>query len=292
MDIRHAINLVDAPLDEERPAPGTRVLMITGKIARAGLERVMKAIDPKDFTYEVRHLDVQVAAWISAEMIASDLTDVDADMILVPGKTTGDVEALSEVFGIPVVRGPECYSELPIFFEEQGMESIDDDDILRPHCCVIGTDAHRGAVAAFLASTYQIPRIERDVLLAAARAENDARSAVLAQYDDPPHNLMAELVRSRFIDKDVRRGFVLDGYPKTPRDIQWLVDMKIGVDMFVVIDDGSEETAALLAALEGNARLIAVPPGDERTVTGTVLERVEQMMQQCLTPDQGLARNK
>lgn len=294
MDIRHAMDLVDAPLDEERPAPGTHVLMITGKIAKSGLERVMHAINPQDFTYEIRAMDIQVAAWLDAEMVAKEIGDVSGfGLVIVPGKVTGDVDGLTERLGVRVERGPNCYSELPVFFEEQGLEKIDDDDILRPRAAVIGSSAFRGTVAAYLAETYQIPLITRAGLVSDALAASDERAAILATYEDVPHNLMAELVRERFIDNDVKRGFVFDGYPVTPRDMQWLTDMKIGVDMYVMVDSDDEVSLVLKEALSGNPRFILVPAEEnEKAVLGTVLARVEQMMQQCLTPDQGLALNK
>lgn len=292
MDIRSALNIIDeAPLDEERPAPGTHVLMLTGKIARSGLERVMQTIDPQDFTYEIRVMGVQVAAWLDADMIEADIGNFEADMILVPGKTTGDLEALSARLNVPVLRGPGCYSELPTFFEEQGLESIDDDDILRPHAAVIGSGTVAAEVARFIAETYQIPLIDRADLIRKAIDKGDERADILSGYDDPPHNQVAELVRERFLETDVRRGFVFWGYPMVARDVQWLTDMKIGIDMFVAID--GDDTRDLMSALGKSPRLVVVANSDDpRKAIGEALERVEQMMQQCLVPDQGMAVSK
>jgi dihydropteroate synthase-like protein len=58
-----------------------------------------------------------VAALITADMIARRLTDTaGADRIIVPGRCRGDLEALSQHFGIPVERGPEEIKDLPQYF--------------------------------------------------------------------------------------------------------------------------------------------------------------------------------
>jgi dihydropteroate synthase-like protein len=70
-----------------------------------------------DFLYQVHVMGVTVAALITADMIARRLTDTaGADRIIVPGRCRGDLEALSQHFGIPVERGPEEIKDLPQYF--------------------------------------------------------------------------------------------------------------------------------------------------------------------------------
>ena len=46
-----------------------RVLFITGKLAEKGLKTVINSIEDKTFSYEIRNLNVNVAALLTTEMI-------------------------------------------------------------------------------------------------------------------------------------------------------------------------------------------------------------------------------
>ena len=45
------------------------ILFITGKLAEKGLRTVIESIENKDFTYEIRNLNVNVAALLTTDMI-------------------------------------------------------------------------------------------------------------------------------------------------------------------------------------------------------------------------------
>ena len=45
------------------------ILFITGKLAQKGLKTVIESIDDKNFTYEIRNLNVNVAALLTTDMI-------------------------------------------------------------------------------------------------------------------------------------------------------------------------------------------------------------------------------
>jgi dihydropteroate synthase len=93
------------------------IVFLTGRLAQPSLERVLSTIEPAPFTWEVRELGLQVAALMTAEMIARRLpVPVQADRILVPGRCRGDLDALSQRYGMPVQRGPEELKDLPRFF--------------------------------------------------------------------------------------------------------------------------------------------------------------------------------
>jgi dihydropteroate synthase-like protein len=80
------------------------------------VRQVLEKMQP-DFLYQVHVMGVTVAALITADMIARRLTDTaGADKIIVPGRCRGDLEALSQHFGIPVKRGPEEIKDLPQYF--------------------------------------------------------------------------------------------------------------------------------------------------------------------------------
>lgn len=93
-----------------------RILFITGRLAEKQVRQVLEKMQP-DFLYQVHVMGVTVAALITADMIARRLTDTaGADRIIVPGRCRGDLEVLSQHFGIPVERGPEEIKDLPQYF--------------------------------------------------------------------------------------------------------------------------------------------------------------------------------
>jgi dihydropteroate synthase len=103
------------------------IVFLTGRLAEASLRRVLASIEPPAFTWEVREIGLQVAALMTADMIrrrlapplATALEDGSqrrAERIIVPGRCRGDVEGLSEHFGVPVLRGPEELKDLPRYF--------------------------------------------------------------------------------------------------------------------------------------------------------------------------------
>lgn len=93
-----------------------RILFLTGKLAEKQLRQTLEAMQP-DFDYIVHQLGLTVAALMTADMIRRRLKDTfGADRILVPGRCTGDLEALSKELGIPVERGPNEIKDLPTFF--------------------------------------------------------------------------------------------------------------------------------------------------------------------------------
>jgi hypothetical protein len=266
-------------LQEYRPAANSHVIMVTGRLARAGLTRMMAAIAPDDFTYEIRVLDIQVAAWLTAEQIIKEIKDVsNADVILVPGKTQGNTEDIERALGIQVLRGPSCYSELPVFFEETGFED-QVSDVPRPRLLIIGKYANR--ISEFLASTYQVPLITPEKL---------AQQAVQDGLDVPDpyqHNVMAELLRARMLDSDAKKGYVISEYPRNERDVLWLQSLKVKPDGILIV--GRTDPDLINAYQNHPGKIMISTSLNERDMQATALERIEIMMQQCIVPDLGAA---
>lgn len=267
-------------LDEFRPDPDSHVLMVTGRMAKPGLTRMMLAIDPDDFTYEIRAMDIQVAAWLTVEKIANDIGDLTGvDLVLVPGKTMGDEKDLEKAIGIKVIRGPGCYSELPDFLEEEGFEQ-EVSDVPRPKLLVFN-DYN---VAEFLAKTYEVPFITIDSLI--KRAQDDG----ITSDDFSRHNVLAELVRARLLEPDAKRGFVLYNYPRIARDIEWLEDMKVKQDAVVYV--GNKDHNDIIDYYKDKTGFLTINDKDEKSRMANALEKVEMLMQQCVVPDSGMAQFK
>jgi len=96
-----------------------RLLFLTGKLAEASLQKVLDEMAPVPFEYQIHQIGVSVAALMTDAMIGRRLKPEQYqgfDQIIVPGRCRGDLEALSQKLGIPVVRGPEEVKDLPVFF--------------------------------------------------------------------------------------------------------------------------------------------------------------------------------
>lgn len=93
------------------------ILFLTGKLAHKSLDRVLKLIKVKDFTYEIHSLPFTVAALITTDMILRRLDNTrNADRIIIPGLCIGNLDEVSTKLGIPVERGPSDLKDLPVYF--------------------------------------------------------------------------------------------------------------------------------------------------------------------------------
>ncbi|PHS71547.1 MAG: dihydropteroate synthase [Methylophaga sp.] len=96
-----------------------KLLFLTGKLAEPSLRKVLNEMMPVSFEYRIHQLGLSVAALMTVKMIARRLTKndiTDIDQIIVPGRCRGDLDLLSQQFGIPVVRGPAEVKDLPVYF--------------------------------------------------------------------------------------------------------------------------------------------------------------------------------
>jgi len=93
------------------------ILFITGKLAENNLKKILECIDDKDFKYEIRNLNVNVAALLTTDMIARRIGNIENfNKIILPGKVRGDVNKLAEILNIEIERGPEELKDLPTLF--------------------------------------------------------------------------------------------------------------------------------------------------------------------------------
>lgn len=150
------------------------ILFLTGRLAQPSLERVLAGIDAAPFTWETRELGLQVAALMTADMIRRRLAvpvlgaagdgapSRRVDRIVVPGRCRGDIDGLTQHFGIPLQRGPEELKDLPRFFDRAAKPIALDDY----------------AVAIF-AEIVDAPRLTVDEIVArAARLRGDGADVI------------------------------------------------------------------------------------------------------------------
>jgi dihydropteroate synthase-like protein len=96
------------------------ILFLTGKLAEKSLYRILESIQPTPFTYEVLNIGINVAGLMTADLIQRRVNDAGkAARMVVPGRCRGDLQALTQHYGILVERGPEELKDLPEFFGKQ-----------------------------------------------------------------------------------------------------------------------------------------------------------------------------
>ena len=92
-----------------------KILFITGKLAEKGLKTVIDSIEDKKFSYEIRNLNVNVAALLTTDMIQRRIGDVnDFDEIIIPGRVRGDIKSLEKQLSKIITRGPDELKDLSL----------------------------------------------------------------------------------------------------------------------------------------------------------------------------------
>ncbi|MHC2089313.1 DUF6513 domain-containing protein [Methylobacterium sp. WCS2018Hpa-22] len=92
------------------------LVFITGRMAKARLEKVAATLPAERFTWSIADAGVKVAALMTEEIIRRRVTIPDgATRIVLPGRCRANPEALSAHFGLPVERGPDEVVDLPAY---------------------------------------------------------------------------------------------------------------------------------------------------------------------------------
>ncbi len=214
------------------------ILFLTGRLAEPQLRRVLAGLDGAGFTWEVRVLGVQVAALLTADLIRRRLEDTGgADRILVPGRCRGDLDALSEHFGLPVQRGPDELMDLPEFFGRQGSPP----------------DLSRHGVLIF-AELVDAPRLPLEAILAqaAAYAADGADVIDLGGLPQTPFPHLEDAVRAL-----KSRGHRVSVDSQDPEEL--LRGGRAGADYLLSL---TSETLDLVEAVPSTPVLIPSRPGD------------------------------
>jgi adenylate kinase len=86
--------------------------------------------------------------------------------------------------------------------------------------------AGKGTQAKKIAEAYGIPQISTgDILRANVAAGTELgkqAKAIMERGELVPDSLVCEMVASRLMEKDCERGFILDGFPRTLAQAEWL----------------------------------------------------------------------
>ena len=98
-----------------------RLLFLTGHLAYARLEKVLRAMAPTPFDWSIFDCGVKVAALMTEPILLRRLPrPIGADRVITPGRCRADLAHLSAEFGVPFVRGPDELKDLPAYLGRAG----------------------------------------------------------------------------------------------------------------------------------------------------------------------------
>ncbi|ACK51324.1 dihydropteroate synthase DHPS [Methylocella silvestris BL2] len=140
-----------------------RFLFVTGHLAYPRLERMMRSLGDTPFAWDIANIGVKVAALMTEAILLRRLPcPLNADRIILPGRFRGDLAALSKELGVPVVRGPDEISDLPVYLGRGGQEP----DLSRYDIRIFAeiVDASALSVEALLARADKLRRAGADVI--------------------------------------------------------------------------------------------------------------------------------
>ena len=101
--------------------------------------------------------------------------------------------------------------------------------------------AGKGTLANMLAEDYHLPTVSMGDILRASIASGDENGVLAKSYMDKgemvPIEVVCAMIKKRLSADDVQKGFILDGFPRTPEQLKVFVDEKItDIDVVVSID--------------------------------------------------------
>jgi len=166
----------------EQDVRAERILFLTGHLALKSLQRILDDMQPLPFEARVLDVGINVAGLMTADLIRRRVpAPVDADRIIVPGRCRGDLDALSQHFGIPVQRGPDEVKDLPQHFGRKAKKrELTQHDVL------------------IFAEIVDAPQVDIDTVLATARRyRRDGADVIdIGCLPDTPFPHMEDCIRA------------------------------------------------------------------------------------------------
>ncbi len=111
--------------------------------------------------------------------------------------------------------------------------------------------AGKGTQATFLTKQFDIPQISTGDMLRAAIKDNSALGKVAKQFMDAGKLVTDEviigLVKERISQADCKKGFLLDGFPRTVPQADALKDANIAIDAIIEIYVTDNEIVARMS---------------------------------------------
>jgi adenylate kinase len=98
--------------------------------------------------------------------------------------------------------------------------------------------AGKGTLANMLAEKYNLPTISMGDILRGSIARGDAEGLLAKSYMDKgemvPNEVVCAMIKTRLAQDDVQNGYILDGFPRTPSQLDIFVKEKVA-DIDVVV---------------------------------------------------------
>ena len=228
-----------------------KILFLTGKLAERQLSNILESMKP-EFTYKINQIGVSVAALMSENIIMRRVAKEEGyDKIIVPGKFRGDLEKLSNYFGMPVERGPDDLANLPDYFGMIGQEQQ-----LEENDCLIFSEI----VDATLLTVDQI------ITRATQYKKEGADIIDLGCMPDTKFNHLEET-----IVKLKENGFLVS--VDSANNEELIRGGKAGADYLLSV---SEKNLKILDEVRSIPILIPSSPGDTKSLE-RVIEKVQKM---------------
>jgi dihydropteroate synthase-like protein len=140
-----------------------RLLFLTGHLAYPRLDRILRSMGETSFRWEACDIGVKVAALMTEAIIMRRLArPIAADRIILPGRCRADLARLSNQFGVPVARGPDELSDLPVYLGRGGQVKDLSGFSIRIFAEIV--DASALPVAALLARAAAMRKSGADVI--------------------------------------------------------------------------------------------------------------------------------
>ena len=215
-----------------------RLVFLTGHLARARLEKLLKSLGETEFAWEIVDIGVKVAALMTEDIIRRRLKlGEGVGRVLLPGRFSGNIEQLSAHFGVPFVRGPDEVADLPAFLGRTGAPP----------------DLSRHDMRIF-AEIVEAPALPIEGLVARARALAAAGADVidLGCLPETPFPLLGEAVRTLKAE-----GFSVTVDSANLEELR--VGAEAGADFLLSLD---ENTLPLAFDRKVTPVLIPSAPGD------------------------------
>lgn len=108
--------------------------------------------------------------------------------------------------------------------------------------------AGKGSVSEYIAKKYAIPHISTgDIVREETKKEGSKVTPYMSKGQLVPDTIMMELVGERLSRDDCEKGFILDGFPRTIPQAEYLKEHNIHVDHVINLQVGEENVVDRLS---------------------------------------------
>ncbi|MEO8420328.1 MAG: DUF6513 domain-containing protein [Hyphomicrobium sp.] len=98
-----------------------KLLFLTGRLAEPRLAETVAAMGLPNGSWRIANLGIKVAALMTENIVRNRLKEpLEADRVIVPGRSRMNLGHLEEHYGVPFERGPDEIVDLPQFFGHDG----------------------------------------------------------------------------------------------------------------------------------------------------------------------------